>query len=141
MFVRKLGKFSMTVMAVAALSACGTTPPEDFGGRWRPVNRFADSPTEIPLYSSYIFQVVPTDGTLKRMLERWAKDNRMALDYRLPSDYTLFDGVTGINTTNAKEAASALTTAYSSKGVSVELVSGAFVVSRAERVAPAGSGS
>lgn len=110
------------------LAGCGTTPARDFGGRWKPVNRFADTPEEIPLYSSYVYQATPMDGTLKTMLERWAKDAGMTLDYRLSSDYTLYGAVSRIGTTNPQEAMSGVTAAYATRGVSVSIVGNSIVV-------------
>jgi len=111
------------------LAACTTTPAPDFGGRWQPVNRFAATPTEIPLHSSYAFQASPMDGTLKSMLERWARDSGMRLDYRLASDYTLHAGVSRISTTSAQQAVSDVSQAYAAQGVLVSIVGNDIVVS------------
>ncbi|KRG41271.1 hypothetical protein ARC78_11760 [Stenotrophomonas pictorum JCM 9942] len=110
------------------LAGCGTTPARDFGGRWQPVNRFASTTQEIPLYSSYVYQATPMDGTLKAMLERWAKDAGMTLDYRLSSDYTLHGAVSRIGTTNPHEAMTDVTAAYAMQGVSVSIVGNSIVV-------------
>ncbi len=103
----------------------------DFGGRWKPVNRFAAAPTEIPLYSSYVYQASPMDGTLKAMLERWAKDSGRTLDYRLSSDFTLYGAVSSIDTTNAQQAVIDLTAAYAAQGISVSIVGNQIVVQSA----------
>ncbi len=118
-----------TFIAVAAITmaGCATTPAPDFGGRWKPVNRFDAAPTEIPLYSSYAFQASPMDGTLKAMLERWAADSGMTLDYRLGSDYTLHGGVARISTTSAQQAVADVTTAYAAQGVYVSIVGNKIV--------------
>lgn len=121
--------FAMSLVLVAGvLVGCGTTPPKDFGGRWKSVNRFAKTSTEIPLYSSYVFQASPTDGTLKTMLGRWAKDAGLTLDYRLTSDYTLYGPVADISTTNPQQAASEVTAAYSAKGIVISISGSALTV-------------
>lgn len=126
------------LLVVGLLSGCGTTPARDFGGRWKPVNRFAQAPTEIPLYSSYVFQASPTDRTLKTMLERWAQDTGLVLDYRLTSDYTLYGPVAGLNTTSAQQAVSKVTSAYATQGLSVSINGNAMTVSQAGQLpAPA----
>ncbi len=131
----------LAIAIVAVLSGCGTSPPKDFGGRWKPVNRFAEAPTEIPLYSSYVFQASPTDGTLKQMLTRWAKDTGLSLDYRVSSDYTLYGKVASLNTTDAQQAASEVTAAYASQGVQVSVQGNSLIVTPAAVVAPQKPGS
>lgn len=143
-----LSNGSIVAVAVALLLAgCATKPAPDFGGRWKPVNRFASTTMEIPLYSSYVYQATPMDGTLKAMLERWAKDSGMTLDYRLSSDYTLYGAVANISTTNPQQAVIDLTSAYAGQGVSISIVGNQIVVQTAApstasaHPADAGSGS
>ena len=62
------------VLLTLAVAACGTTPPADFKGRWKPVNRYSEAPTAIPLRADTAFYVSPLDRTLKGLLERWARD-------------------------------------------------------------------
>ena len=107
------------LFVVFVLTACGTPPPEDYGGGWMPVNRFQDSPAEIPLSPDYTFYAAPIDATLKTMLERWAKDAGLKLSYRLGSDFTLFKPVSQIRTTDLQAAASELSAIYSAQGVLV----------------------
>ncbi|MBB3179382.1 XVIPCD domain-containing protein [Variovorax sp. Sphag1AA] len=72
---------SFALSAVIALTACGTPPPSDFSGDWRPVNRYQQATAEIPLSPAYLFHATPIDGTLKTMLERWARDTDLELAY------------------------------------------------------------
>ncbi|WP_421567388.1 hypothetical protein [Stenotrophomonas sp. PD6] len=116
------------IAAVVLLAGCATKPAPDFGGRWKPVNRFASTTMEIPLYSSYVYQASPMDGTLKSMLERWAKDSGMTLDYRITSDYTLYGAVAKIVTTNPQQAVIDLSSAYAGQGVSISIVGNQIVV-------------
>lgn len=117
--------------AALMLAGCATKPAPDIGGRWKPVNRFASTTMEIPLYTSYVYQATPMDGTLKTMLERWAKDSGMTLDYRISSDYTLYGAVSGIGTTNPQQAMVDLSSAYAAQGVSVSIVGNQIVVQAA----------
>src|SRR5580765_2605795 len=88
--VKNLTRHVALAIATAALmSACTTTPAPEFGGKWRPVNRFADTTREIPLNPAYTYYALPMDGTLKGVLVRWAKDTHVGLSYQLSSDYTL----------------------------------------------------
>jgi len=120
---------TVAVIAVTVLLAgCATKPAPDFGGRWQPVNRFARTTMEIPLYTSYVYQASPMDGTLKTMLERWAKDSGMTLDYRLSSDYTLYGAVSTIGTTNPQQAVDAISAAYAGQGVRVSIVGSQIIV-------------
>ena len=132
--IRMKHAFSLEVFVVAAallVSGCATHPAPDFGGRWRPVNRFASAPAEIPLYSSYVYQASPMDGTLKTMLERWSRDSGRALDYRLASDFTLYGAVARIDTTNAQQAVIELTAAYAPQGISVSIDGNTIIVQNA----------
>ncbi|RDZ28747.1 hypothetical protein [Lysobacter silvisoli] len=118
-----------------ALAGCATRPAPDFGGRWKPVNRFAELPSEIPLQKTYVYYPSPMDGTLKTMLERWARDSQMPLSYLHPSDFTLHQGVAEIHTTSVQDAVSQLSSAYAAQGVSVSVENGQIVV-RAGAPAP-----
>lgn len=111
-----------------ALAACATRPAPDFGGRWKPANRYADTPEEIPLYQSYIFTASPMDGTLKSMLTRWAKDSKMTLSYLHPSDFSLYQPVAQIHTNDLQRAVSQLTAAYAGQRVYVTASNNQIVV-------------
>ncbi|KOQ61945.1 hypothetical protein [Stenotrophomonas maltophilia] len=126
-----IAKMSIAAVAALMVAGCATKSAPDFGGRWKPVNRFAATTTEIPLYSSYVYQASPMDGTLKAMLERWAKDSGRTLDYRLSSDFTLYGAVSNIDTTNAQQAVIDLTAAYAAQGISVSIVGNQIVVQSA----------
>jgi len=108
-----------SLLATLALAGCATPPAKDFGGRWKPVNRFQDAPSEIPLAKTYSFYAAPMDGTLKNMLTRWAKDSGMQLSYQLQSDFTLYKPVSQLQTTDIQDAATRLNTIYASQDVFV----------------------
>jgi hypothetical protein len=115
------------LVVLAAATACATSAPE-YGGRWKSVNRYADSPQEIPLYQAYTFYPSPMDGTLKTMLERWARDSKMRLSYLHASDFTLHSAVAGIRTNSLQEAVSQLTAAFVQQGVFVAVEGNQIVV-------------
>lgn len=123
------------------MTGCATTPAPDFRGRWKTVNRYADTPQEIPLYQSYVFYPSPMDGTLKNMLVRWAKDSEMTLSYLHPSDFTLHAAVAQIHTSGLQEAVSQLTLAYAGQGVAITAENNRIVVRTAATsvIAPAGN--
>lgn len=127
-----LSTFRNALLAVAVLVSivgCATRPAPDFGGRWKTVNRFAETTEAIPLQQAYLYYASPMDGTLKSMLERWAKDNDMTLTYRHPMDYTLHSAVAGIRTPSLQEAVAQLNAAYAEQQVTVG-VSGDEIVVR-----------
>ncbi len=101
------------------LSACATQPAPDVAGRWKPVNRYAQAPQEIPLQQNYVFFVSPLDGTLKNALARWAKDSKMTLSYLHASDFTLHTPVASIRTNSLQDALSQITAAYAPQQVQV----------------------
>jgi len=107
------------LLAAASLAACGTPPAKDFGGSWKPVNHFQDTPSEIPLNQAYTYYASPMDETLRTMLRRWTKDAGLQFSYQLQSDYTLYKAVTEIHTTDVYTAASELSSIYAAQGVSV----------------------
>jgi hypothetical protein len=117
----------LMLVVMAATTACASAAPE-YGGRWKSVNRYADIPQEIPLYQAYAFYPSPMDGTLKTMLERWARDSKMTLSYQHPSDFTLHSAVADIRTNNLQEAVSQLTTAFAQQGVSITTEGNQIVV-------------
>lgn len=117
----------LMLVATAATTACASAAPE-YGGRWKSVNRYADIPQEIPLVQAYAFYPSPMDGTLKTMLERWARDSKMTLSYQHPSDFTLHSAVADIRTNNLQEAVSQLTTAFAQQGVSITTEGNQIVV-------------
>ncbi len=123
-----LSKFLFTAALVMLLSSCATRPAPDFGGRWKTVNRFSEETQAIPLQDAYLFYASPMDGTLKKMLERWAHDSDMVLTYRHPMDYTLYAAVADIRTPSLQEAVSQLNAAYASQQVSVGVSGGEIVV-------------
>ncbi len=114
-----MGRGVLALLLAALASACGTPRATDIGGRWQPVNRYAEAPQAIPLQQGYVYQASPADGTLKSMLGRWARDARVALSYEHPNDYTLHGAVAGIRTASLEQAAAALSSAYAGQGVDV----------------------
>lgn len=103
------------------LAGCGTPAARDFGGRWKPVNRFRSATTEIPLGRHYTYYAAPMDETLRNMLIRWATDTGMTLVYHLPSDYTLFAPVAKLRTGDVEQAAEALSSIYAKQGIRVSV--------------------
>ncbi|TWT17295.1 hypothetical protein FQY83_17185 [Luteimonas marina] len=120
----------LLALATLLLCACATPDAADIGGRWRPVNRFAETPRVIPLQQAYVYQALPADATLKAMLARWAKDSRVDLSYQHPDDFTLHAPVARIRTTSLEQAAAALSSAYASYGVNVAAERTRIVVSQ-----------
>lgn len=125
------------MLAILLLAACATPHAKDFGGSWRPVNRFQDAPTEIPLNPAYVYYAAPMDETLRIMLRRWAKDSGMQFSYQLSSDYTLYKAVAGIRTTDLHAAAAELSAIYAAQGVAVTTDGREIAVRPATMSAPA----
>lgn len=114
------------------LTACATSPAPDLAGRWKPVNRYAEVPQEIPLQQSYVFFVSPLDGTLKNALARWAKDSQMTLSYLHSSDFTLHAPVATIRTNSLRDALHQISAAYASQQVNVAAEGNQIVVRLAD---------
>jgi hypothetical protein len=102
-----------------ALVACATRPAPDFGGKWRPINHFAETTQAIPLQPAYEYYASPMDGTLKNMLTRWAKDSKMTLSYLSSYDFTLYAPVADMRTSSLQQAISQLNSAYAAEHISI----------------------
>lgn len=120
------------LVLVAVLAACATKPAPNFRGRWQPVNRFAEVPTAIPLYESFVYAPSPLDKTLKGMLTRWAQASKRTVSYLHSSDYTLFAPVESIQTTNLEHAIGQLNSAYAPYDVAISVEAGQITVRRAQ---------
>ena len=103
------------------LTACGTTPPPDYSGSWKPLNTYSNKVQEIPLVRPYRFYALPIDTTLKGLLERWAADSGSRLDYRHSSDFSLPPDVRNIQQAQLNDAVSLLDNIYVQYGVSVQM--------------------
>ena len=119
-------------LSLLVLTACVTRPAPDVAGRWKPINRYAATPQEIPLYQSYVFFVSPLDGTLKNTLERWSKDSKMTLSYLHPSDFTLHAQVADIRTSSMQDALNQLSVAYAAQHIVIVTEQNQIVVRLAE---------
>ena len=127
----------LVVSLSALVSGCATPPAPEYGGRWRPVNRFSEAPQEIALQRSYLFYASPLDATLKTMLERWAADSKMALDYQAPVDYTLHAPVADVRSDDLGSAVSRLSTIYAAQRLAITVEGNRIVVREAQNtVAP-----
>lgn len=120
---------AIAVALATLVASCGTPSPRDFGGSWKPVNRFDPQATEIPLDLPYVYFAAPMDRTLKSMMARWAADTGLKLDYQLASDFTLVRALAPLRTAELGEALNRLTTAYAPQGLQMRLVGDSLVVS------------
>jgi hypothetical protein len=110
---------SIPMLSFLLLVACGTPAAKNFGGPWKPVNRFQEQPTAIPLKPAYTFYASPLDETLKTMLARWAKDSGRSLSYRIDFDFTLYKPVSHIRTSSIDDAVAQLNSVYAAQNLSV----------------------
>lgn len=130
-------KARSALLALALMAAgCATEPAPEHGGRWRPVNRFAEAPQAVALHQVYEFYASPLDGTLKTMLTRWAIDSKMTLSYQAPMDYTLYGPVAEVRTDDLQKAASRLSALYAAHGVRVAIEGSQIVVRAASVTSP-----
>ena len=106
---------------LALLAACATQPAPRVPGRWKPVNRYGDTPEAIPLRPSHIYFVAPVDRTLKGLLERWARDSHMTLDYQHEADFTLYRPVADVHGDDLHGVLSSVAALYAAQGVAIEL--------------------
>ncbi|MFL6591400.1 MAG: hypothetical protein ACJ8GK_01665 [Luteimonas sp.] len=120
-----------------AQSACATRPAPGISGHWTAVNRYAAKPQEIPLSPAREFYASPLDRTLKSLLARWARDVQMSLDYHHRSDFTLYEPVSRIRTSDLQDAVARLAALYATQLVAIDVEGNAIVVREAGLAAPA----
>lgn len=106
------------------LQACAAPKAIDIADNWKPVNTLAATPQEIPLKEENElprFQMLPTDATLRHMLERWAKENGGTLDWQYPSDLTLVSGLEAIKDNNLQRALNTVRRSYAAQKLRVQV--------------------
>ena len=116
------------LLCATFLAGCGTPTARGFSGRWRPANTLPPQPSEIPLQTAYTFYAAPTDGTLKTMLGRWARDTRRSLAYRPAFDLTLYAPVIAVHSTDIDAAVATLNRLYAAQHIVVTASSGEILV-------------
>lgn len=121
-------KACVACVVVLVTAACASRPAPDISGRWMPVNHFDSRVQEIPLYPAYEFYAAPLDRTVKTMLGRWARDSKMTLDYQPGSDFTLYEPVSRIRTTDLRQALAQLSSLYAAGQLDAALVDNTIVV-------------
>ena len=81
---------------------------------------------ELPKY-----QMLPTDSTLRTLLERWAKENGGSLDWQYPSDLTLVSGLEPIKDNNLQRALNAVRRTYAAQKLRIQVLANkSLLVSR-----------
>ena len=111
-------------LLVGFLQACAAPKATDIADNWRPVNSLAAKPQEIPLKEEAElprFQMLPTDATLRHMLERWAKENGGSLDWQYPSDLTLVSGLESVKDSNLQRALNSVRRSYAAQKLRVQM--------------------
>lgn len=122
---RSATQFFLVVAAVALLQACVAPPVAvDMADNWKPLNSLDTEPQEIPLKEEvalHKFQMLPTDSSLRNMLERWAKESDGALDWQYPTDLTLVSGLSAIKDNNLQRALGVVRRTYAAQKVRVQV--------------------
>jgi len=109
---------------LVALQACTTPQAVDMADNWKPVNTLSEVPQEIPLKEEAElpkFQMLPTDSTLRHMLERWAKEYGGSLDWQYPSDLTLVSGLESVKDNNLQRALNTVRRSYAAQKLRVQV--------------------
>lgn len=132
------GASAVLILLILVGAGCATRPAPGIGGRWKPVNRFQEQTQALPLRPAYVFQATPMDRTLKSMLERWSRDQRMVLAYEHDADFTLHAPVAQLRSDDLPSAIAQLNAVYAPQQVNVSAEGSRIVVRRG---APAGAAS
>ena len=119
------------------LVGCAVPTAKDYSGKWKPINRYQQAPTAIPLNGAYVYYATPMDGTLRTMLRRWAKDSGMKFSYQLQADYTLPQPIASIHTTDIRQALANVNNVYSTQGVQVYTLDNEIIANPARASTPA----
>lgn len=115
-----------TILGCAVLMQACVAPPvaSDIADNWKPVNSLDSEPQEIPLKEEAVlhkYQMLPTDTSLRNMLERWAKESDGSLDWQYPADLTLVSGLTAIKDNNLQRALGVVRRTYAAQKVRVQV--------------------
>ncbi|MDO5692743.1 MAG: hypothetical protein Q4G70_09725 [Pseudomonadota bacterium] len=111
------------------LGACSSPPPPpSFGSDWKQVNTFTTEVQTLPFHVEHMYVVRPLDRTLKGLMQRWAKESGMTLDYRASADFTLSVQTANVRSPVLPDALSCLNGVYQPHGASMALVVNAIVV-------------
>jgi hypothetical protein len=132
--VKSLFHFVRPVLAATSLvvlASCATPPAPNVSGRWKPVNHYGDQPQAIALRPAYVYYAAPVDRTLKGLLERWARDSRMTLDYGHDADFTLYRPVADVHSDDLRAAVASLAALYAPQQVAIRVEGDRIVVRRA----------
>ena len=116
---------AITTLVLALLQACAAPQAIDMADNWKPVNALGDVPKEIPLKEEaelHKYQMLPTDSTLRTLLERWAKENGGSLDWQYPADLTLVSGLEPINDNNLQRALNAVRRTYAAQKLRIQVL-------------------
>jgi hypothetical protein len=107
------------------LQACVAPPVAiDIADNWKPVNSLDAEPQEIPLKEEAVlhkYQMLPTDSSLRNMLERWAKESDGTLDWQYPADLTLVSGLSAVKDNNLQRALGVVRRTYAAQKVRVQV--------------------
>ena len=131
MTTRSIASAVSAAVLLVLLAGCATPPAPDARGRWKPVNRYSETPLAIPLTPAYVYFAAPLDRTLKGLLERWARDGNMKLDYRHDADFTLHRPVADVRSDDLRDAVARLGALYAPQQVAIEVEGDRIVVRRA----------
>lgn len=91
---------------------------------WKPVNTLGEKPQAIPLKEEAAltrFQMLPTDSTLRQMLERWAKENGGTLDWQYPTDLTLVSSLEVVKDNNLQRALNTVRRTYAAQRLRIQV--------------------
>jgi len=116
----------LVVASAALLQACATPVAEDFGDNWQPLNTLSDVAQELPLaeeVAAHRFQMLPTDTSLRGLLDRWARENGGELDWQYPSDLSLVAALSGEGDNNLQRALNVVRRVYAPQRVRVQVLS------------------
>lgn len=125
----KLLGLVVAAATAALLQACAAPPPPkapDISTDWKPMNQLAETAQPIPLKEEeelHKFQMLPTDLTLRTMMQRWADENGGELDWQYPSDLTLVAGLRDVKENNLNKAVATLRKVYAPQKLRVRLLS------------------
>ena len=111
--------------SLLVLQACVAPPvASDMADNWKPLNSLAEVPQEIPLKEEvalHKYQMLPTDMSLRNMMERWAKESDGSLDWQYPADLTLVSGLSAIKDNNLQRALGVVRRTYAAQKVRVQV--------------------
>lgn len=115
-------KLIFTLLIGLAVAGCSSLKnPEDFNGKWRPINSFDKTIKVMPLGGEYYYGVLEFDLTLQGLVSRWASDTGVPIEIKCVNDFSIPSKLLQMQVNNINAALYEINSIYKDYRVDVKL--------------------